>query len=57
MNRYMVEMAVIGRPDVVIRVEVESALRAQAVAKVMASLSGLMVQGTRLELEAIRELA
>lgn len=57
MNRYMVEMAVIGRPDVVIRVVVESDLRVQAASKAMAGLAGLLVPGTRLELESIRELA
>lgn len=57
MSRYQVSLAVVGQPDVVVLVEVDAELRATAVTTAVAKLKGLLVPGTRLELETIREMA
>ena len=57
MSRYRVSMAVIGHPEVTISVDVTAELRATAVANTVAHLSRLLVPGTKLELENIKELA
>ena len=57
MSRYQVSLAVVGQPDVVVLVEVDADLRATAVTTAISKLKGLLVPGTRLELETIREMA
>ena len=57
MPRYRVSMAVVGHPEIAINVDVTAELRATAVTNTVARLSHLLVPGTKLELENIKELA